>query len=115
MATASATDSSAGAAQASAGPRGAARQAGAHPRPAFLDVHLRAVAWVQQLPLALGLELGAALGALREMGLDDVVFRGLEAAREVPRQQPLHGDVRIGFEAKDLTAHANVRQHWASD
>ena len=67
------------------------------------------MARLQQLPLALGLELGAALGALREMGLDGVVLGGLEPAREVPRQQPLHGGVRIGFEVKDLTAHASLR------
>jgi len=89
-----------------------AGQPGAHAGPAFLDVHLRTVARVQQLPLALGLELGAALGALRQVGFDDIVLRGLEAAREVPRQQPLHDDVRIGFEAKDLTAHASLQERW---
>jgi hypothetical protein len=67
------------------------------------------VARLQQLPLALGLELSAALGTLGQVGLDRVVLDGPEAAREVPRQQPLHDGVRIGFEMNDLTAHASLQ------
>lgn len=67
------------------------------------------MARLQQLPLTLGLQLRTASGALRQMTFDRIVSGGFESARGVPRQQPLHRDVRIRFEVNDLTAHASLQ------